>query len=411
MTEEQKEENNNDALEVRNLAAESDAESAEEMIPEIEEKITEAKESVPKRGKAGKVFLIILALLVIFGIVRAVQIQMTDETAEEEEALTNVQIQTVERGNISVVSPVSGRIASSNAVNVIPLVAGEVKEVNVKEGQYVTAGQTLFTIDSEQAQIQSEQAQLGIKSAQDGVDALKVSLDRMQALYDAGAISLSDLESVQTQYNSALNSLEQAKISAKAASSSLGYYTVTAPVSGCATAVNVVAGGAAGQTSAAVVISDTDALELEAKVSEYLVNSITEGQKVDVYIKSVSDQPFTGTVMTVADAPAQGTFTYEVKIELNSYKDLKAGMFAEVSLVTNSKSGVVAVPSDAVVKKRGEDYVALLTEENKIELRKVTVGLDNGTLTEITSGLRPSEKLVVKGQNYVSDCELVNVVE
>ena len=186
---------------------------------------------------------------------------------------------------------------------------------------------------------------------------------------------------------------------------------MTAPVSGCATAVNVVAGGAAGQTSAAVVISDTDALELEAKVSEYLVNSITEGQKVDVYIKSVSDQPFTGTVMTVADAPAQGTFTYEVKIELNSYKDLKAGMFAEVSLVTNSKSGVVAVPSDAVVKKRGEDYVALLTEENKIELRKVTVGLDNGTLTEITSGLRPSEKLVVKGQNYVSDGELVNVVE
>ena len=236
------------------------------------------------------------------------------------------------------------------------------------------------------------------------MDALEASLDRMQALYDAGAISLSDLESVQTQYNSALNSLEQAKISAKAASSSLGYYTVTAPVSGCATAVNVVAGGAAGHTSAAVVISDTDAWELEAKVSEYLVNSITEGQKVDVYIKSVSDQPFTGTVMTVADAPAQGTFTYEVKIELNSYKDLKAGMFAEVSLVTNSKSGVVAVPSDVVVKKRGEDYVALLTEENKIELRKVTVGLDNGTLTEITSGLRPSEKLVVKGQNYVSNC-------
>ena len=95
----------------------------------------------------------------------------------------------------------------------------------------------------------------------------------------------------------------------------------------------------------------------------------------------------------------------------DSYKDLKAGMFAEVSLVTSSKSGVVAVPSDAVVKKRGEDYVALLTEENKIELRKVTVGLDNGTLTEITSGLRPSEKLVVKGQNYVSDGELVNVVE
>ena len=78
-----------------------------------------------------------------------------------------------------------------------------------------------------------------------------------------------------------MNSLEQAKVSAKAASSTLDYYTVTAPVSGCATSVNVVAGGAAGQTSAAVVISDTTALELQANVSEYLVNSISEGQKVD----------------------------------------------------------------------------------------------------------------------------------
>lgn len=411
MTEENREERRDDALEARNLAAGSDSESAEKMIPGIEQKIAETKEAMPKRGKVGKVFIVILAVLVVLGIVRAVQIQMTDETSEEEEVLTNVQIQSVERGEVSVVSPISGRIVSANAVNVIPLVSGEVKEVNVKEGQYVTAGQTLFTIDSEQAQIQSEQAQLGIKSAQDSVDALKVTLDRMQALYDTGAISLSDLESAQTQYNTALNSLEQAKVSAKAASSTLDYYTVTAPVSGCATSVNVVAGGAAGQTSAAVVISDTTALELQANVSEYLVNSISEGQKVDVRIKSVSDEPMTGTVITVADAPAQGSFTYEVTIALSSYENLRAGMFAEISVVTDSKAGVVAVPSEAVVKKRGEDYVALLTDENKIELRKVTTGLDNGTMTEIKSGLSPGEKLVAKGQNYVSDGEQVNVVE
>ena len=83
MTEENREERRDEALEARNLAAGSDAESAEKMIPGIEQKIAETKEAMPKRGKAGKVFIVILAVLVVLGIVRAVQMQMTEETAEE----------------------------------------------------------------------------------------------------------------------------------------------------------------------------------------------------------------------------------------------------------------------------------------------------------------------------------------
>ena len=110
--------------------------------------------------------------------------------------MTHGAVQQVSRGDVSVVSPVSGRISSSNAVNVIPLVSGEVKEVFVEEGDRVSEGQILFTIDNRVAQLQTDQAQLGIKSAQDSVDALKKSLERMQSLYDAGAVSKSDLESI-----------------------------------------------------------------------------------------------------------------------------------------------------------------------------------------------------------------------
>lgn len=402
----------NKALEARNLAAEADREAAEEMIPEIQQKISETKASMPKRGKAGKILIFLLAIFIVISVVRIVQLQMEDNGEEAEEILlTNVQVQQVTAGDISASSSVTGRLSSSDSVNVIPLVSGEVKELFVEEGDYVTEGQTLFTIDSQQAQIQMDQAQLGIKSAQDSVDALKKSLDRMQSLYDAGAVSLTDLESIQTQYDSALNALDQAKLSADAASSTLGYYTVTAPASGCATTVSVVAGGPAAQTSPAVVISDTKSLELKANVSEYLINNIAEGQKVDVYIRSLSEEPYTGTVTDIADTPAQGTYTYDVTIALSDYQDMKAGMLAEVSVVTDSKAGVVVVPSDAVITKRGETYVALITDGDKIELRKVTVGIDNGTSAEITSALRVGETLVVKGQNYVSDGEQVNIVE
>ena len=402
----------NKALEARNLAAEADREAAEEMIPEIQQKISETKASMPKRGKAGKILIFLLAVFIVISVVRIVQLQMEDNGEEAEEILlTNVQVQQVTAGDISASSSVTGRLSSSDSVNVIPLVSGEVKELFVEEGDYVTEGQTLFTIDSQQAQIQMDQAQLGLKSAQDSVDALKKSLDRMQSLYDAGAVSLTDLESIQTQYDSALNALDQAKLSADAASSTLGYYTVTAPASGCATTVSVVAGGPAAQTSPAVVISDTKSLELKANVSEYLINNIAEGQKVDVYIRSLSEEPYTGTVTDIADTPAQGTYTYDVTIALSDYQDMKAGMLAEVSVVTDSKAGVVVVPSDAVITKRGETYVALITDGDKIELRKVTVGIDNGTSAEITSALRVGETLVVKGQNYVSDGEQVNIVE
>ena len=87
------------------------------MIPEIEETITEAKESVPKRGKAGKVFLIILALLVIFG--DSTRRSDSDDGRDCGRGGSSYQRSDSDggRGNISVVSPVSGRIASSNAVN------------------------------------------------------------------------------------------------------------------------------------------------------------------------------------------------------------------------------------------------------------------------------------------------------
>ena len=280
------EENKNEALEVRNLAADADAQTAEDMIPEIQQKISQTKKEMPKKSKAGKILILLLAAFVIFSIVRIVQLQMEDTAEEEEQLLTNVAVQQVSRGDVSVVSPVSGRISSSNAVNVIPLVSGEVKEVFVEEGDRVSEGQILFTIDNRVAQLQTDQAQLGIKSAQDSVDALKKSLERMQSLYDAGAVSKSDLESIETQYQNALNSLEQAKLSAETSSTSLDYYTVKAPSSGCATTVNVVAGGVAAQTSPAVVISDTDTLELKANVSENLINCIAEGQKVTFDIES-----------------------------------------------------------------------------------------------------------------------------
>lgn len=295
----------------------------------------------------------------------------------------------------------------------VPMASGEVKQVMVEVGDTVSAGQTLFTIDSTSANITLEQAQLNVKNYQESLKLVETNLERTRALYDAGAAAKSDLETLENQYESTKIALRNAELAVQNATQGLSYYTVTAPSGGYVTAVNVVAGGLASQAGAAVVISDTSSLELSAGLSEYLISSVHVGDMVNVNIESASSEPFTGTITKISEAPTQGTYTYPITVKVDDPKGLiKAGMFAEVRLISARKENVVAVPSDAVITSSGEKKVVILNDDGEtVSLKNVTVGVDNGTMAEITEGLSTGEKLVVKGQTYVKDGEKVNVVK
>ncbi len=401
-----------DILKLRNEAAAAGAAEAAGMMDDIRKGMAQAKADVPKRSIGSKIFILIIAVLVVLGIVRAVQLQ--SKTVEKEEAvLTNVKTQTVALGSVEMTTPLAGRIQAKDTINVMPMASGEVKQVFVEVGDTVAAGQTLFTINSDQADIQYEQTQLSIKNLEESLEMIQTNLDRTRELYEAGAAAKTDVEQLENTYNTTKIQLDQAILSAQQASDALGYYTVTAPSGGYVTAVNVVAGGLAGQSMAAVVISDTSVLELSASVSEYLISSIKVGDTVNVSIASASDDMFTGTITQISEAPSQGTYTYPVTIKVNDPKGvIKAGMFAEVRLVSARKENVVAVPSDAVITSSGEKKVVVLNNDGEtVSLKSVEVGIDNGTTAEIISGLSTGETLVVKGQTYVRNGEKVHVVK
>ena len=399
-------------LKMRDQAAAADSQTAEQMMSGLKEGMEAAKAEVPKRGIGSKIFIILMAVLVVLGIVRAVQLQ-NKPVEEEEMVLTNVQVQDVVLGSVELTTPLSGRIQAKDTVNVVPMASGEVKQVMVEVGDTVSAGQTLFTIDSTSANISLEQAQLNVKNYQESLKLVETNLERTRALYEAGAAAKSDLETLENQYESTKIALRNAELAVQNATQGLSYYTVTAPSGGYVTAVNVVAGGLASQAGAAVVISDTSSLELSAGLSEYLISSVHVGDTVNVNIESASSEPFTGTITKISEAPTQGTYTYPITVKVDDPKGLiKAGMFAEVRLISARKENVVAVPSDAVITSSGEKKVVVLNDDGEtVSLKNVTVGVDNGTMAEITEGLSTGEKLVVKGQTYVKDGEKVNVVK
>lgn len=309
----------------------------------------------------------------------------------------NVVTSVVERGNLYATSPLTGRIDPENSAAVVPMTPGEVTKVYVGLGDYVKKGQVLFTLDKGQAQTSYNAAKLSFDSA-------KAEFERMEILYKEGAISQQQYQGVKSQYDMARQNLS-------AANDGLSYATVTAPISGYITSVSISEGGLASQASPALTIADISSLKINTNVSEYLVGKIQSGDKVNILIRSLSDFPFKGTITAIAPAPALGTLTYPISISLeDDTGQVKAGMFAEIQVISEMKESVLCIPSDAVFIKSGETKVAVLQGDIP-NLVTVETGLDNGTQVEIIAGLKEGDTIVISGQHYVVDGEAVNIVE
>ena len=94
----------------------------------------------------------------------------------------------------------------------------------------------------------------------------------------------------------------------------------------------------------------------------------------------------------------------------NPPAEIKAGMFAEIAISTESRNQVISIPSEAVIVKEG-NTIAYIVENDKSKIIPIKTGLDNGTMVEITEGLNQGMEVVIKGQNFLEDGILVSIVK
>ena len=344
---------------------------------------------------AGRIVAVLIALgLVAFFGYRVYQYLNRPEAEVPVESV-NVMVEQALLEDISEQAPVTGRLEPVEEVAIVPLAQGQVTQVYVSVGDKVSKGQTLFTIDSSSVAAQLNQAKVG-------VDAAQSAYDRMQTLYNEGAVSAQDLESVKTQYLSAKESYNQV-------AEVISNYTVTSPITGYVTSLSVSAGSIAGGNVAGSV-ANIDSLVVNTTVSENMAAKIEVGDEVDVYIASV-DRTFKGTVTTFSRIPSIGTLTYPLTITMAPDDALFAGMFAEVHLTSETASNTVTVSSEAVIIKGGRSVVCVIDPATNIPaFREVSVGIDNGTRVQILEGLEEWETVAYSGQQFVTEGEAVTIV-
>ncbi len=349
-----------------------------------------------KLSKKQIIIILVIILLILVGVFRIASNRMADNSSVSNDVV-NIKVTTAAITTLENTSPLTGRLEPIEEVTIIPKASSEVTGVYVKMGDKITKGTVLFELDQTQVATSYNQAKIGLSDA-------KLNYERIQELYQEGAVSLQQYEQARTQYTVAQETYTSA-------SDGLSNYVITSPIDGYVTSINVQVGSFASPNGAAATIANIDQLEIDASLSENMINKVHVGDKVDVLVSSVSDQPFSGTVSALSPAPATGSLTYPMKVTLDNESALiKPGMFAEVTITSEKTDNVIALPSNCVLIKSGQTVVAEI-ENDKIIFKNVEIGVDNGQLAEIKSGVSVGDIVVVEGQYYLDENSEFSVID
>lgn len=188
---------------------------------------------------------------------------------------------------------------------------------------------------------------------------------------------------------------------------------VKSPISGTITSVNVVPGSMVSQQVSVARVSKTESLEISMNVPERYISKIRLNQAAYLKFDAYPGETFPATITEISPVLDQTARTMGVKLSLAARDArIKAGMFARVKLITDTKTNIVKIPSTAVVTRSGEDYIFIVQNGDPVTVRKqtVTAGIRVDDKIEILSGINPGEEVVVSGQTLLEDGSTVNVV-
>ena len=360
----------------------------------------------------------------------------SDDTAEDDQTPsgTAVEVTEVTQGAMSTEYSVNGKVAADNEVQVFPMLAGQVLTLSVSEGDKVSKGQTLLSVDT--STVTSTMSSLresynatktatdkAIENAQISVQQAQLAVENIEALLEAGAAAEQDLTKAKQGLEQAQAGVAQARAQQAASlaqiqasmdqinkQASLG--TVTAPCAGTVTTVNVVQGGMASSAQPAVVIAEDSRVKIKASVSEDVFAGLHVGDSAGVQISVLSDEVKTAKILSLPAAANQQTNLYDVSVSVPDGTEPAIGSFATVIFYTDRRENTLSVPTECVLTGNDNERYLFTVDEGGTTAKRVTVetGLVGKTQTEITSGLTVGDRVVTKGQSYLSDGSAVRVV-
>jgi RND family efflux transporter MFP subunit len=356
--------------------------------------------------------------------------------APDEETAPAAAVSVVQRGSISHVLSLAGQFQPYQVVDVHAKVSGYLRHIYVDIGDKVHAGQTLGVLEVPElnAQYRSTQAEDArskdeITRARNEVARAKSMHAALQANYDRlrqasqtqpGLIAEQELddaqskaEASQSQIDAAESALSASRQGADATHADMqrvgamqAYTTITAPLNGVViwryadTGALIQAGTSSDVQSLPIIkLSQSDLLRLRLPVPEDAVGYIHEGDTVQIRIDALQ-RSITGKITRFTRNVSLDTRTMETEVDVpNKDLSITPGMYANTYLQLGHRENILTIPLLAVQRQGSQATVMVLDQQNRVELRRVALGIQGSNLVEVRSGLQQGDRVLLGDQS------------
>lgn len=323
-----------------------------------------------------------------------------------------VEVAQVKRADLASKLAVVGNLIGAATVEAVPKVSGRLDTVLVRLGDRVSRGQRLAKVEDQELQEQIKQAQASfevaaatIRQREADLRLAQTNLDRSRNLYERQLIPRQTFDDTDARYQAAAAQLDLARAQFTQAQArldelkiNLANTVIVSPVSGFVGRRTLDPGAWVTPNATFLSIVDISTVRLVASIVERDLRKIATGMTADVTVDAFPGESFSGRIAHVAPVLDPATRTASIEIEIaNTDFRLKPGMYATVNFTTDRRNKALVVPTRSVVDLNGSRGVFLPSEGDIATFKPVEVGMIDGELAEVQSGLSEGDRIVTTG--------------
>jgi multidrug efflux system membrane fusion protein len=301
----------------------------------------------------------------------------------------------------------TGQMQAIDSVNVHARVGGFIDAVQFEQGARVRKGQVLFQIDPRPFQAEVDRAEAALERAKAQAQLAGADADRGQRLMDQNAVAQGELERLQAQAKSAKADVGAAEAALATARLNLSFTKVVSPIDGRVSRAVITSGNLVTTSDLLTTVVSDGPIYASFNTDEqtYLKYAAGErGQPAPVYLGLMTEDgfPHKGKLAFIDNAVdgRSGTINGRAIFD-NADGAFTPGLFARIRLVSPKTETVALAPEQALGEDLGKRYVLILTHDNHVDYRAVTLGPAMGEMRVIRSGLNPGDQVVVSGLQKV----------
>jgi multidrug efflux system membrane fusion protein len=371
-----------------------------------------------------RVRIIVILAFILLIVLGATAIRSTRKTANAKGPAPNaanravpVLAEPVAARSVPVYLRGLGSVLASNTVTVRTRVDGQITKINFREGQEVSQGQLLVQIDPRPFEVQLHTAEANLAKDEATLHDAQVNLARYTELYKQGVVSQQQYNTQQSLVGQLTGALGADRAAIESAKLNITYAHITAPISGRIGLRLVDIGNIvhAGDQNGLLVITQLHPIAVLFTLPEDYIPQVMQHMRkgpldVEVYSRDDRNKLASGKLLTLNNEidPTTGTNKYKAVFP-NQDQALWPNQFVNVRLLLETRQNALTVPVAAVQRGTQGTYVYVVKPDNAVEARTVQVGVTEGNVASVDSGLKAGEMVVTDGQDKLQPGAKVEV--